>query len=179
MKTKTLAQRVLHPLLAAAIVLTAGSVFAQGEKKGGPVIAQDAPLLGGALRGGAVASAAVPSVGNLAGGAGGGAAAASYAATGKQASTGNDERRARARDHLKRDPALTTSFWNAAVANNQSELKRQLVLLGFDKASLNQSPVTIQKDPKTGEPSSFTFATQTGPLNIALKGAGSPKNQGF
>ena len=90
-----------------------------------------------------------------------------------------DERRARARDHLKREPALTTSFWNAAVANNQSELKRHLVLLGFDQASLNQSPVTIQKDPKTGEPSSFTFATQTGPLNIALKGSGSPKSQGF
>ena len=158
---------------------TFGEKVNQGTRAAGGATAQDAPLLGGALRGGAVASAAVPSVGNLAGGAGGGAAAASYAATGKQASTGNDERRTRAREHLKREPALTTSFWNAAVANNQAELKRQLVLLGFDQASLNQSPVTIQKDPKTGEPSSFTFATQTGPLNIALKGAGSPKNAGF
>lgn len=90
-----------------------------------------------------------------------------------------NERRAHARDHVKRDPALTTSFWNAAVANNQAELKRHLVLLGFDQASLNQSPVTIQKDPKTGEPISFTFATQTGPQNISFKGAGSPKNAGF
>jgi hypothetical protein len=90
-----------------------------------------------------------------------------------------EERRARARDQLKRDPALSISFWNAAVANNQADLIRQLVLLGFDQASLNRSPVTIQKDAKTGEPVSFTFATQTGPLNIAFKGAGSTKNQGF
>ena len=34
MKTKTLAQHVFHPLLAAAILLTAGSVFAQGERTG-------------------------------------------------------------------------------------------------------------------------------------------------
>jgi hypothetical protein len=90
-----------------------------------------------------------------------------------------EERRARARDHLKRDLGSTFEFWNAVVANNQADLKRQLVLLGFDQASLNQSPVTIQKDPKTGEPISFTFATQTGPLNIALKGAGPPKNADF
>ena len=90
-----------------------------------------------------------------------------------------EDRRAHARDHLKRDPALTTSFWNAAVANNQAELKRLLVLLGFDQASLDRSPVTIQKDPKTAEPVGFTFATQTGPLNIALKGSGPPKNLDF
>lgn len=46
--------------------------------------AQGASLLGGALPGGAIISAAVSSVGNLAGG-GGGAAAASYARTGRMA----------------------------------------------------------------------------------------------
>ena len=48
----------------------------------GGALASDASLLGGALPGGAIISAAVSSVGNLAGGAGG-AAAASYARTGK------------------------------------------------------------------------------------------------
>ncbi len=46
-------------------------------------IMQVSNLLGGAMPGGAVISAALSLVGNLAGGAGGGAAAASYAATGK------------------------------------------------------------------------------------------------
>ncbi len=45
--------------------------------------AQSPSLLGGALPGGALISAAVSSVGSLAGGGGGGAAAASYAATGR------------------------------------------------------------------------------------------------
>lgn len=36
MQTKTLARYVFHPLLAAAILLTAGSVFAQERKGGGP-----------------------------------------------------------------------------------------------------------------------------------------------
>lgn len=44
-----------------------------------------ASLVGGALPGGSILSAAVSSVGNLAGGSGGGAAAASYAATGRSA----------------------------------------------------------------------------------------------
>jgi len=52
-------------------------------------IGQGASLLGGALPGGSILSAAVSSVGNLAG-AGGGAAAASYAKTG-QASEGGKE----------------------------------------------------------------------------------------
>ena len=47
-----------------------------------------ASLLGGALPGGSILSAAVSSVGNLAGGGGGGAAAASYAATGRSAAPG-------------------------------------------------------------------------------------------
>ena len=51
-------------------------------RKGGAPLAQGASLLGGALPGGAILSAAVSSVGSLAGG-GGGAAAASYAATGR------------------------------------------------------------------------------------------------
>jgi len=46
--------------------------------------AAGASLVGGALPGGSILSAAVSSVGNLAGG-GGGAAAASYAATGRSA----------------------------------------------------------------------------------------------
>ena len=43
MKIKTLAQHVFHPLLAATILLTAGSVFSQDEKKGG--IAIDRPAV--------------------------------------------------------------------------------------------------------------------------------------
>ena len=52
-----------------------------GLHAAGGALAQGTSLLGGALPGGAVISAAVSSVGNLAGGAGGGAAAASYAKT--------------------------------------------------------------------------------------------------
>ena len=54
-----------------------------GLHSAGGALASGASLLGGALPGGAIISAAVSSVGNLAGGAGGGAAAASYARTGK------------------------------------------------------------------------------------------------
>ena len=65
---------------------TQGSTFGEKVNAGlhaaGSALSQGASLLGGALPGGAVISAAVSSVGNLAGGAGGGAAAASYAATG-------------------------------------------------------------------------------------------------
>ncbi len=56
----------------------------------GGALAQGASLLGGALPGGAIISAAISSVGNLAGAAGGGAAAASYAATGRIAGDGKD-----------------------------------------------------------------------------------------
>ena len=52
-----------------------------GLHAAGGALAQGASLLGGALPGGAIISAAVSSVGSLAGGAGGGAAAASYAKT--------------------------------------------------------------------------------------------------
>lgn len=52
-------------------------------------ISKGASLLGGALPGGSILSAAVSSVGNLAGG-GGGAAAASYAATGRMADGGKE-----------------------------------------------------------------------------------------
>lgn len=62
-----------------------GEKVNQGLHAAGGALAQGASLLGGALPGGAIISAAVSSVGNLAGGAGGGAAAASYAATGKMA----------------------------------------------------------------------------------------------
>ncbi len=60
-----------------------GEKVNQGLHAAGGALAQGASLLGGALPGGAIISAAVSSVGNLAGGAGGGAAAASYARTGK------------------------------------------------------------------------------------------------
>jgi hypothetical protein len=60
-----------------------GEKVNQGLHAAGGTLSQGASLLGGALPGGAVISAAVSSVGNLAGGAGGGAAAASYARTGK------------------------------------------------------------------------------------------------
>lgn len=56
---------------------------AEALRLGSAPLAQGASLLGGALPGGAIISAAVSSVGNLAGGGGGGAAAASYAATGR------------------------------------------------------------------------------------------------
>ena len=63
---------------------TFGEKVNQGLHSAGGALAQGASLLGGALPGGAIISAAVSSVGNLAGGAGGGAAAASYARTGTQ-----------------------------------------------------------------------------------------------
>jgi len=62
---------------------TFGEKVNQGLHAAGGALSQGASLLGGALPGGAIISAAVSSVGNLAGGAGGGAAAASYAATGR------------------------------------------------------------------------------------------------
>ena len=61
---------------------TFGEKVNQGLHAAGGALGSAASLLGGAMPGGAVISAAVSSVGNLAGGAGGGAAAASYAATG-------------------------------------------------------------------------------------------------
>lgn len=63
---------------------TFGEKVNQGLHAAGSALSQGASLLGGALPGGAIISAAVSSVGNLAGGAGGGAAAASYAKTTKQ-----------------------------------------------------------------------------------------------
>ena len=64
----------------------------QGLHAAGGALAQGASLLGGSLPGGAVISAAVSSVGNLAGGAGGGAAAASYAATGRIANPDSEKK---------------------------------------------------------------------------------------
>jgi hypothetical protein len=63
--------------------LAFGEKVNQGLHAAGGALSQGASLLGGALPGGAIISAAVSSVGNLAGGAGGGAAAASYAKSGK------------------------------------------------------------------------------------------------
>lgn len=60
-----------------------GEKVNQGLHAAGGALSQGASLVGGALPGGAIISAAVSSVGNLAGGAGGGAAAASYARSGK------------------------------------------------------------------------------------------------
>lgn len=62
---------------------TFGEKVNAGLHAAGSALSQGASLLGGALPGGAVISAAVSSVGNLARGAGGGAASASYAATGR------------------------------------------------------------------------------------------------
>jgi hypothetical protein len=62
---------------------TFGEKMNAGLHAAGGALSQGASLLGGALPGGSVISAAVSSVGNLAGGAGGGAAAASYAKTSK------------------------------------------------------------------------------------------------
>ncbi len=65
---------------------TQGATFGEkvnaGLHQAGSLIGQGASLLGGAIPGGQVLSAAVSSVSTLAGGSGGGAAAASYAATG-------------------------------------------------------------------------------------------------
>jgi len=61
-----------------------------GLHAAGGALAQGASLLGGALPGGSIISAAISSVSNLAGGAGGGAAAASYAATGRTVKRDND-----------------------------------------------------------------------------------------
>ncbi|MCI9846312.1 hypothetical protein [Flavobacterium pectinovorum] len=63
---------------------TFGEKVNQGLHAAGNAVSQGASLLGGAMPGGSIVSAAVSSVGNLAG-AGGGAAAASYARTGKAA----------------------------------------------------------------------------------------------
>ena len=64
--------------LAATERTTFGEKVNQGLHAAGSSLSQGASLLGGALPGGAIISAAVSSVGNLSG-AGGGAAAASYA----------------------------------------------------------------------------------------------------
>jgi len=62
---------------------TFGEKVNAGLHAAGSALSQGASLVGGALPGGSVISAAVSSVGNLAGGAGGGAAAASYARASK------------------------------------------------------------------------------------------------
>lgn len=72
--------------------ITFGEKVNQGLHAAGGALAQGASLLGSALPGGAVISAAVSSVGNLAGGAGGGAAAASYAATGRIANPDSEKK---------------------------------------------------------------------------------------
>lgn len=70
---------------------TFGEKVNQGLQASGGALSQGASLLGGALPGGAIISAAVSSVGNLAGGAGGGAAAASYAKSAKKVYTIQDQ----------------------------------------------------------------------------------------
>lgn len=67
-----------------------GEKVNQGLHSAGSSLSQGASLLGGALPGGAIISAAVSSVGNLAG-AGGGAAAASYAKNAKEVYPIKDE----------------------------------------------------------------------------------------
>lgn len=70
---------------------TFGEKVNQGLQAAGGALSQGASLLGGALPGGAIISAAVSSVGNLAGGVGGGAAAASYAKSAKKVYTIQDQ----------------------------------------------------------------------------------------
>lgn len=80
-----------------------GEKVNQGLHVAGSVVSQGASLLGGAMPGGGIISAAVSSVGNLAGGAGagGGAAAASYARTGNVATTDSDNKVVRIQDNEK------------------------------------------------------------------------------
>lgn len=68
-----------------------GEKVNQGLQAAGGALSQGASLLGAALPGGSIISAAVSSVGNLAGGAGGGAAAASYAKNAKKVFTIQDQ----------------------------------------------------------------------------------------
>lgn len=71
--------------------VTFGEKVNQGLHAAGGALGQGASLLGGAMPGGSIISAAVSSVDNLAGGAGG-AAAASYAATGKMAKPDSEKK---------------------------------------------------------------------------------------
>ena len=77
-----------------------GEKVNQGLHAAGGALSQGASLLGGALPGGAIISAAVSSVGSLAGG-GGGAAAASYAATGKMVKPDSEKNILKIQDNEK------------------------------------------------------------------------------
>lgn len=102
----------------------------QGLHAAGSALAQGASLLGGALPGGAIISAAVSSVGNLAGGTGGGAAAASYAKSGKKVWKINDNESDATLELVDGDYELKFIVTQKATSGLKDTLKTQ-VLISF------------------------------------------------
>jgi hypothetical protein len=107
-----------------------GEKVNQGLHSSGSALSQGASLLGGALPGGAIISAAVSSVGNLAGGAGGGAAAASYAKTGKKVQKIQDDESDAILDLQDGEYELTFVIVEKATSGLKDTLKTQ-VRIGF------------------------------------------------
>lgn len=109
---------------------TFGEKVNQGLHAAGSALSQGASLLGGALPEGAVISAAVSSVGNLAGGAGGGAAAASYARSSKQVFKIQDSDNDAALDLQDGEYELVFVVVEKATSGLKDTLKTQ-VRIGF------------------------------------------------
>lgn len=107
-----------------------GEKVNQGLHAAGGALAQGASLLGGALPGGSIISAAVSSVGNLAGGAGGGAAAASYAKIKKTVLKINDNESDAVLDLADGDYELVFVIVEKATSGLKDILKTQ-VRIGF------------------------------------------------
>jgi hypothetical protein len=107
-----------------------GEKVNQGLHAAGSALSQGASLLGGALPGGAVISAAVSSVGNLAGGAGGGAAAASYARTGKMVQKIQDDEKDAILELQDGEYELAFVIAEKATSGVKDTLKTQ-VRIGF------------------------------------------------
>lgn len=110
--------------------LAFGEKVNQGLHAAGGALSQGASLLGGALPGGAIISAAVSSVGNLAGGAGGGAAASSYARTGKLVWKLEDKNSDSTLDLSEGDFEFTFVIAEKATSGLKDTLKTQ-VRFGF------------------------------------------------
>ncbi|WP_395049890.1 hypothetical protein [Flavobacterium sp.] len=107
-----------------------GEKINAGLHSAGSALAQGASLLGGSLPGGAIISAAVSSVGNLAGGAGGGAAAASYAKTGKKVHKIQDDENDAILELQDGEYELTFVIVEKATSGIKDTLKTQ-VRIGF------------------------------------------------
>ncbi len=107
-----------------------GEKINAGLHSAGSALAQGASLLGGSLPGGAIISAAVSSVGNLAGGAGGGAAAASYAKTGKKVQKIQDDENDAILELQDGEYELTFVIVEKATSGLKDTLKTQ-VRIGF------------------------------------------------